>query len=68
MKPWIIKDTHDFRSIKDFLIDSEDRFWSAGLYGVFCYNKKSDQVTHYNSCNINGSSIPINEPLILQEL
>ncbi len=56
-----IKDLHDFRSIKDFIIDSEDRFWLAGHYGVYCYEKKKDEVTYYYTYKNNGSSIPINE-------
>ena len=56
-----IKDVHDFRSIKDFLIDSEDRFWLAGQYGVFCYEKSYDKVTSFNSYTINGSNIPISD-------
>ena len=58
---YFIGDTYDFRSVKDFLIDTEDRFWFAGYYGVFCYEKKNDKVISFNSYKVNGSTVPINE-------
>jgi len=50
---------YDFRSIKDFLIDSEDRFWMAGLFGVYCYDKKKESVSYYNSYTSGELSVPI---------
>jgi signal transduction histidine kinase/ligand-binding sensor domain-containing protein/CheY-like chemotaxis protein len=62
-----LKYKHDFRSIKDFLIDSDDRFWMGGLFGVYCYDKIHDSIWYYNSFRSNGHSVPITDVNTLLE-
>ena len=40
---------HDFKSIKDFLIDRNDHIWMGGKHGVDFFDPKLNKTKHYNS-------------------
>jgi len=54
-----LKIEHNFSSIKDFIIDSEDRFWTAGLHGVYCFDRTSGKRIYYDSYVEGGKKIPV---------
>ncbi|MBA7519305.1 Sensor histidine kinase RcsC [subsurface metagenome] len=61
------RDNHDFRSIKDFIIDSENHLWMGGTDGVYFYNKDSQRIVHYDSFVENTVTYPISDVNTLYE-
>jgi signal transduction histidine kinase/ligand-binding sensor domain-containing protein/CheY-like chemotaxis protein len=53
-----VKDTHNFRSIRGFVLDKEGRFWLGGYEGLYKYNREKNEIDHFESFtygNINYS-------------
>jgi signal transduction histidine kinase/ligand-binding sensor domain-containing protein len=61
------KDTHDFKSIKDFIVDREDRFWIGGVEGLFCYDPQHDFVHQFALVDEHNRIFPISEVNTLLE-
>ncbi|MBN2523143.1 MAG: response regulator [Bacteroidales bacterium] len=62
-----INESYNFRSIKDFVIDEDDNFWLGGIFGLYYYNKKEQEVIHYDSFVENGKEYPIQEIVTIYE-
>lgn len=60
-------DSHDFKSIKDLLIDTQDRFWLGGVYGLYFYNMETDQLKQFFIPDKNNKPYPITEVNTLLE-
>jgi signal transduction histidine kinase/ligand-binding sensor domain-containing protein len=57
----LVRDNHDFRSIKTFIIDKQDRFWIGGIFGLYCYDINSGDVKHYNSFTYKDQKFDLTE-------
>lgn len=48
------KDTHNFKSIRDFIIDRQGNFWLGGYEGLYRYNKESGELNYWEYFNYNN--------------
>jgi signal transduction histidine kinase/ligand-binding sensor domain-containing protein/CheY-like chemotaxis protein len=55
------KDTHNFKSIRDFIIDREGNFWSGGYAGLFRYNRESNELNYWEYFNYNNRSYSVRD-------
>jgi signal transduction histidine kinase/ligand-binding sensor domain-containing protein/CheY-like chemotaxis protein len=60
-------DTHDFKSIKDLLIDTEDHFWLGGVDGLYYYNQDSNELKQFFTQDKYKKYSPITEVNTLLE-
>jgi signal transduction histidine kinase/ligand-binding sensor domain-containing protein/CheY-like chemotaxis protein len=56
-----IADTHNFTSIKRFIVDHDDNFWLGGTNGLYYFNKSNNKVVHYKTYSKNSIQYPISE-------
>ena len=54
-----IKDPHNFKSIRNLIIDREDKFWFGGNEGLFYYDKNNGYVHNYDTIKYNNKTYTI---------
>jgi signal transduction histidine kinase/ligand-binding sensor domain-containing protein/CheY-like chemotaxis protein len=60
-------DRHDFKSIRTFVIDKEDKFWMGGSTGLCLYDNYLNKLTHFSSYVFQGKNVPIHDVNALLE-
>ncbi len=50
---------YQFKSIKSFIIDKQNNFWTGGDYGLYFFNRKTGTILHFDSITLNYKKYPI---------
>jgi len=61
------RDSNDFKSIKDLIVDKEDRFWLGGVEGLYCYDINSGFLKQFYFSDSHFNTIPITDVNTLLE-